>query len=173
MSSHTDQLRMAAALAHSAPDADVVLTGPARRWLVSYRRSDATVDPCAFRQLVLAAWRGCRVGLLPVERVAFVGALRDIGGGVFERHGPRGPERRVATFLCPARVDALLAELPDVGDALTAHVRGDDELGVTVVTLGWALGGRSHGLDVAAHRLTTACLVAELTDASVPGDSPR
>jgi hypothetical protein len=50
-------------------------------------------------------------------------------------------------------------------------VRGDDELGVTVVTLRSTQPAHSHGLDVVAHRLTTVCLVAELTDASEPGDT--
>ena len=42
-----DRLRLVAAMCHSVDDADVELFGLHGRLLVSYRRSDATIDPGA------------------------------------------------------------------------------------------------------------------------------
>lgn len=163
MSVQLRQLALAAALAHCAPDADMALHGPGRRWLVGFRRPGATIDPCGFRQLVLAAMRGCRVGLLPIERVDFVGGLRDIGGGIYQRQGDLGTERRIATPLPAEHVEAILAaDLTDVGDTMTAHVQGDDELGATVVTIATASPVFDHHVDVVALRVAAACFVEEL-----------
>ena len=162
-----DDLRLAAALAHSAPDADLELTGSGRRWLVSYGRIDATVDPCGFRQLVLTTMHGGRVGLLPAsDGVSFTGALRDIGGGLYERTGPDGTERRIGTFLAAEHVEALLAALPDrageIVTDVTAHLAADVELGVVVVTLSAEHPALDHRLDVIAHRVAALLLVEEL-----------
>ena len=172
MTVELDDLRLAAALAHSAPDADLELAGQRRRWLVSYGRIDATVDPCGFRQLVLTTMRGGRVGLLPAEDLRFTGALREIGGGIHERLGPDGAERRMATFLAPERVEGLLADLPGTaGEAVedvTAHLAVDVDLGVVVVTLGTAHPVLDHRLDVIAHRVAAMLLVEELLAAVRP-----
>ena len=130
-----DRLRLAAALAHSTVDADVELAGPGRRWMVSYGRADAMVDPSAFRELVLAAVRGCPVPVLPAEDIRFVGGLREIGAGVCERLGEHGPERRFATFLSKARVHALLAGCSPDLESTTVRLQTDAALGVTVVTI--------------------------------------
>jgi hypothetical protein len=168
-----DLLRLVSALAHSAPDADVELGGPGRRWVVSYRRPSAVIDPCGFRQLVLASMRGCQVGLLPAERVEFVGGMQDIGGGVFHRRADGGTERWVATYLCAGHVESILtAAHCDAGDGATAHVRGDDELGVTVVTIATADPRIDHRLDVIALSLASAFMVEELIQASDREASP-
>ena len=89
-----------------------------RRWLVSYRRTDATIDPCGFRQLVLAARAGRPTPLPPFEVVTFVGAMREIGGGITQRQSATGGlERHVATLLPAARVVAVLADLPNPAPA--------------------------------------------------------
>ncbi|MGH9270212.1 MAG: hypothetical protein ACRDZ2_02965 [Ilumatobacteraceae bacterium] len=162
MSVTLDQLRVAAALAHGALDGDLELSGAGRRWLVSFRRSHATIDPCGFRQLVLATVRGCRVGLLPVERVRFIGGLRDIGGGVYESSGPAGAQRRIATFLGAGAVEATLRQSPDSGGSIVAHVGGDRELGVSVLTLSAARPGVDLLLDAVAQSFAAACMVEEL-----------
>ena len=166
MTVELDDLRLATALAHSAPDADLELTGCGQRWLVSYGRIDATIDPCGFRRLVLTTMRGGRVGLLPAEDVQLTGALREIGGGIHERAGPDGTERRLATFLPPERVEALLVELPDSsGEAVhevAAHLCADVDLGVVVVTLSTAHPVLDHRLDVIAHHVAAVLLVEEL-----------
>jgi hypothetical protein len=156
-----DDLRLAAALAHATLDADVELCGPGRHWLVSYGRPDATLDPCGFRTLVLAALRSCAVPFLTVEHVAFVGGLREIGGGVYEHHGLHGPERLVATRLPAPAVEALLAdEPPDAGAEVEARIAGDTDLGVTVVTL--TTGDRPLRLDALAYWVAGVCMVEEL-----------
>ena len=157
-----DDLRLAAALAHSVADADLELSGCGRRWLVSYGRLDATVDPCGFRQLVLTTMHGGRVGLLPAEAVRFAGSLRDIGGGIHERLGPAGTERRFATFGAAVQVEALLVGLPDAGDEVVAEVAADLELGVVVVVLAAVHPVFEYRLDVIAHRVVAALLVEEL-----------
>ena len=157
-----DQLRLAAALSHSAPDGDLELRGAGRRWLVSFRRPRATIDPCGFRQLVLATVRGCRVGLLPVEQVRFVGGLRDIGGGVYESSGPDGPRRRIATFLGAGAIEGTLREAPDDDGSIVAQVGGDRELGVSVVTLSTARPGVDLLLDAVAQSVAAACMVEEV-----------
>jgi hypothetical protein len=157
-----DDLRLAAALGHAMLDADLDLCGHGRRWLVSYGRPDATLDPCAFRTLVLTALRGCAVPFLDVEQIAFVGGLREIGGGVFEHHGLDGPERLIATWLPPASVEALLRDAPpEAGDDVEVRVTGDPELGVTVVTLA-AAAAQPLRLDALAHWVAGVCLVEEL-----------
>ena len=162
-----EQLRLAAALAHSAVDADVEICGPGRRWLVSYGRPSATIDPCGLRQLVLAARRGCRSALLPVESISFVGGLREIGGGVYERFGPKGLERRIATVLPSGTVKAMLEAVPDAAD-LTANVSADEELGATVVTLTSAHPVHDFRLDTVAYRVAAVCLVGELMGTTAP-----
>jgi hypothetical protein len=162
VSSTVDQLRLAAALSHSAPDGDLELCGAGRRWLVSFRRPGATIDPCGFRRLVLATVRGCRVGLLPVEHLRFVGGLREIGGGVYESSGLDGPQRRIATFLGAGAVEGTLREAPDDGGSIIARVGGDRELGVSVVTLSTAHQGVDLLLDAVAQSVAAACMVEEL-----------
>jgi hypothetical protein len=157
-----DDLRLAAALGHAMLDADLELCGHGRRWLVSYGRPDATLDPCAFRTLVLTAARGCAAPFLDVEQIAFVGGLREIGGGVFEHHGLDGPERLVATRLAAASVEALLRDAPpEVSDDVGVKVVGDPELGVTVVTLA-AAAALPLRLDAFAYWVAGVCLVEEL-----------
>ena len=107
-----DRLRLVAALCHRVDDADVELFGRHGRLLVSYRRSDATIDPCAFRQHVIAAGHGHSASLRSIEVVRFVGARRDLGGGISERRRADGIERHIATLLPPADA-VVLADLPD------------------------------------------------------------
>ena len=166
MSVELDDLRLAAALAHATADADLELVGPGRRCLVSYGRLDATIDPCGFRQLVLTTMQGGRVGLLPAEDVRLVGALREIGGGIHERMGPAGSERRFASFLPAEQVEAVLLGLPDADDEVMAEVAADLELGVVVVTLTAMHPVFEHRLDVIAHRVVATLLVEELLTAA-------
>lgn len=156
-----DHLRFAAALAHSCVDGELELVGAGRRWIVSFHRRCATVDPCGFRQLVLATARGCRVGLLPIDHLRFVGGLTDIGGGVYESCGDRGPQRRIATVLPPGQVEAILRDAPQEG-ALEAHVSGDLELGVTVLTLSASHPAVGLRIATVAQALAASCMVEEL-----------
>ena len=52
--------------------------------------------------------RGCQLGLLPAHGLTLIGKLRPSGGGTFRRTGPSGEERRLATFLSPARLSDML-----------------------------------------------------------------
>ena len=160
-----EQLRLAAALAHAVPDGDVLLSGQGRRWLVSYQRPGATIDPCGFRALVCSAMRGCRVPILPVDAVDFVGRLQEIGGGVYERGGAEGQEWWVATFALPPVVEVVLADLADEGYGLSAHVIGDLDLGTSVVSISGAHPVLDLRASAMAHRVAAACMVEELLGA--------
>lgn len=157
-----EQLRLAAALAHAAPDVDVELLGAGRRWIVSYRRPCATVDPCGFRQLVLATARGCRVGLQPVTSLRFTFGILDIGGGVYDASDAAVSARRIATLLPAGSVEALLHEVPDGGPAVEAQVCGDEELGTTVVTISAPHGAVGVGLDAIAEAVSASCMALEV-----------
>ena len=160
-----EQLRLAAALAHAVPDGDVLLSGQGRRWLVSYQRPGATIDPCGFRALVCSAMRGCRVPILPVDAVDFVGRLQEIGGGVYERGGAEGQEWWIATFALPPVVELVLADLADEGYGLSAHVIGDLDLGTSVVSISGAHPVLDLRASAMAHRVAAACMVEELLGA--------
>ena len=160
-----EQLRLAAALAHRSPEADLELWSTDRRWVVSRGRLDAAVGPCSFRKIVLAAMRGNGEPLTHIERAQFVGGLREIGGGVYQRLGPRGSERCLATFLSAETVDALLRDgAAGWGDDVAASVHHDIELGVTVVTIVMASAQSDLRLDAVAHWVAATCLVEELIE---------
>jgi hypothetical protein len=61
---------------------------------------------------------------------------------------------------------------PGAGDEVTAHVRGDDELGVTVVRITTTDARIDHRLDVIALSLASAFMVEELIQASDREASP-
>ena len=159
-----EQLRLAAALAHAAPDVDLELVGAGRRWIVSYRRPCATIDPCGFWQLVLATIRGCRVGLLPVTAVRFTFGLLDIGGGVYDASSAVVSARRIATLLPASDVEALLREIPDGGAAVEAKICGDEELGTTVVTISARHASLGVGLDAIAEDVSASFMAMEVID---------
>ena len=157
-----EQLRLAAALAHRSSGADLELWSADRRFVVSRGRLDATLGPCSFRKVVLAALRGNGGPLMHIERAQFVGGLREIGGGVYQRHGPRGSERRLATFLSPATVEVLLRDCATDYDDVAASVHHDHELGVTVITITMTRAPCDLRLDAVAHRVAATCFVEEL-----------
>ena len=177
-----ERLRLAAALAHAAPDADLEVVAAGRRWLVSYDDPAAAVDPCRFRLFVLAAMRGCLTGLLPLQRLRFVGGLRErVDGlgpegavGTFVRFGAGGEERQLATLLDADRVATLLGDCPVelLDGAVEARVGGDAELGTTVVTLTAAHPAYLERLDAVAAWAAPALFVEELLDGPTARAAP-
>jgi hypothetical protein len=158
-----EQLRLAAALVHRSSGADLELWSEDRRFVVSRGRLDATLGPCSFRKIVLAAMRGNGEPLMHIERAQFVGGLREIGGGVYQRLGPSGSERRVAAFLSAAAVEALLSDGATEHDHdVAASVHHDHDLGVTVITITMSRAPSDLRLDAVAHRVAATCLVEEL-----------
>jgi hypothetical protein len=158
-----EQLRLAAALVHRVSGADLEVRSGERRWIVSRSRPDAAVNPCSFRKLVLAAMRGNGEPLGHVEHVRFVGGLREIGGGVYQRAGQHGPERRVATLLSPSELDGLLrACAAEFADDVISLVERDPDLGISLITVRAGPSATPLRLDAAAHWIAASCLVEEL-----------
>ena len=106
--------------------------------------------------------RGCRVPILPVDTVDFVGRLREIGGGVYERGGAEGLEWWVATFALPPVVEVVLADLADEGNGLSAHVIGDLDLRTSVVSISAVHPVLDLWASAMAHRVVAACMVEAL-----------
>jgi hypothetical protein len=160
-----EQLRLAAALVHRAPGAELEIRADDRRWIVSRSHPDATFDPCNFRKVVLAAMRANGEPLARVDAVQFVGGLLDIGGGIYQRQGPHGSERRIATLLSVPQLDALLDRVgTEFGDDVVALVQRDPDLAVSVVVVRFAPPASPLRLDAAAHAIAAACLVEELIE---------
>ena len=162
-----DDLRVMAALAHTAPDVTVALaTETGRELIVAHRRLDAALDPCQLRTLVASARRGYSSRLLDrIVGARIVTGVGDLGGGVFRRlHG--GVEQRWVPTVVPhetvlAALETCPIDLPE--DALHVRVAVDSELGATTLCLTAAHGLWSWRLDELAVWAHSACLVAELT----------
>jgi hypothetical protein len=152
----------ATALAHAVDGAELSLAdGQGRRVWVA-RHPSADVDPCRWRSFVCS-----RIASEPgiaTEVVALSGRLRAMdSGGFADQQDPS--LRWFATRLCPNGVAVALQrlwldEIPE--DAVTATIRPDPALGVTVIGLridAPCLYARLGDLVAAA---IGACLVAEL-----------
>lgn len=125
------------------------------------RPARRALGPCSFRKVVLAALRGNGEPLMHIERAQFVGGLREIGGGIYQRLGPRGSERRLATFLTPATVEVLLRDCATTTTTLPRRC-----ITITSSVSPWSptmtRAPSDLRLDAVAHRVAATCLVEEL-----------
>jgi hypothetical protein len=169
-----DQVRLAAALAHTAPGITLRLTTTTGgQFLVGHQRADVLLDPCRFRTgLVMPRGPGAPRLLDVLTGCEVVGGAVDLGGGLYQPSHPSGRHERWFATSCV--VDAVVAvagrrplDLPD-GD-LDVRLTPDPLLGVTTVRV--AAGARSAGLllDRIAWWLLSACMVEELL---LPADEP-
>jgi hypothetical protein len=109
----------------------------------------------------------------PVEVVRFIGAMREIGGGIIQRQRSTGGlERHIATLLSPARVMAVLSDLPEPGPEVRTVVRADEELEASVVVITSEGPMVDHRLDVLATQVAARCMVEELVGAAAAEQSP-
>jgi hypothetical protein len=167
MSLTLENLRLATALVHATPRAELRLTCDGPRQLIVSSHPAADIDICAFRRVVMASACPARPDCSDwIHDVAIAGALTAVGGGAYVSNDGNADERHwFATLLRPEHVCALLEDLDVSGmpdGAMTATLKPDPGLGVTVVAT--ALDGpwpRRFGAEVATAALQ-ACLVEEL-----------
>ncbi|MFN3219682.1 MAG: hypothetical protein ACE367_24620 [Acidimicrobiales bacterium] len=166
MSLTLENLRLAAALVHAAPQAELQLTCDGDRHVIVSSHPAADIDICAFRRVVMAS--ACPARPNPSEWIHDVvigGSLTAVGGGAYVSNDGSHERHWFATLLRPERVCALLenldvAEMPD--GAMTATLKPDPGLGVTVIsTTIDEFGSQQFGTEVATAALQ-ACLVEEL-----------
>lgn len=179
--SFVDQLRLVASAAHALPGAELRLRSPQGEETLVSRHPAADLTPCAFRHLVVEAWRShCPGSTFPPLRVVDVvvgGGLEDLGGGVLACRTPCGREQRwIGTTLPWGRVQAVLEGMG--GDHTSrAHVEAtvapDVQLDVTLVGLFATRPGGGQVLDDVALDVAAALFVEELTDSLGSVDSGR
>jgi hypothetical protein len=164
-----DQVRLAAALAHTVSDAVLALTYVDGTVLSVSFGLGADLDPCSLRSLVGSAiespddrWTD------QVVSIGFAGSLSPVGGGVYRRRGEQGRECLFATTLCPYAVQRVLAqcEVPIPSDRIDVSVRCDAVLGVSVGVVRVPESDLAYLEDVAV-RAQAACLVEELVTTGV------
>lgn len=162
-----DELRLASALAHTAPGVTLELsTDVGREFVVAYHRTDAALDPCRLRGLVASARRGEPAPLL--ERLVGIRVAQgpeDLGGGIFRSIDGVVEQRWIPTLVPHETVLEVLAGCPidPPGDALHVRVAVDTELATTMLCLTAAHRLWEWRLDELAVWAQSACLVAELT----------
>jgi hypothetical protein len=132
-----DQLRLAAGLVHTVPDAELHLFGAGGfHRVVSYGPAgDRT--PCQWRTGLIRAREQGRhpgPGILGIE---LGGSLQSIGGTGVARRDVDGVECWFATLLCPTAIEAALQEcrVPVAPEHVAVAVRPDPLLGVSSVRL--------------------------------------
>ncbi len=162
-----EQLRLAAALAHTVPDAVLKLTYADGTVLSVAFGAGADLDPCSLRSLVETAEPGNRL-TDQVVAIGFGGSLTSLGGGVYRRRGEQGRECLFATTLCPYAVQRALAacEVPIPSARIDVSVRCDAALGVSVGVVRVPESDLAYLEDV-AMRAQAACLVEELVTSGV------
>lgn len=161
-----ERLRVAAALSHAVPGAELRLVTDRGERIVVGHHPTADIDPCALRRVVAAS--ACPSNPDFSRRIAEVsvcGALLDMGGGVLASVIDGVEQRWVASLLRPTRVAELLGDvgLEDVpDDAMHACVKPNGDLGISIVAVTANDGRFLHALDAVAARAAAVCFVDEL-----------
>lgn len=160
------QLRLAVALGHAVPRAELRLTCRDGGRVVVGRHPSAHLSPCDLRRTFVAGELPGRPDVARwIESIEVGGALVDAGGGLHLLADDDGRSAWFATTAPPYRVvDALEGapthDLPGSPDARVT-LRPDPELGVSVVQVVQDDGGDDQLRELAVRALG-ACLVAEL-----------
>ena len=160
-------LRLAAALAHSAPGVTLGLAcANGERIVVGYGRLGPHLTPCQLRSALIAEPRhGMPRFADAVTGVELVSGLDHIGGGLYAcGAGTAGSQRWFATPLPHEQIVAITVDHPDdMAERFCAvNVLPDTELGVCAVRL-VTTAEIAHRLDEIAFWLLSQCLVAELS----------
>ena len=166
-----DRLRLATALGHAVPGAQLTLHTDRSEHIVVASHPAADVNPCALRRVVIAfGYERCPDHSGKVDDVTIGGALDDLGGGVF-RVVRRGIEQRwIATLLAPDVVAELLdvVGLDDVpADAMHGCLKPDSELGVTMLVVTSNDPRYDDVLDEIAQQAAASIFAEELLRAAI------
>lgn len=161
-----EQLRLAAALGHTVPAAELRLHTDCGEEIIVSHHPSADISPCAFRRVVAASVCPNQPDLAyKVVAISIGGALVDLGGGVLSSRCVADEQRWVASLLTPQRISDLLDgvgldKVPP--DALHACLKPDSDLGVTIVAVTANDVRYHHLLDEIAAQVAAACFVEEL-----------
>lgn len=160
-----DRLRSLAALAHVVPGVRVHLSSATGADVVIDRTSDADLDPCAFRRVVLHAVEPGASRLHDaVSASRLSGAVEECGGDLYRSVADgRNALHWLVTRLNPRLAFDALAEGPSEHHEveIEACLRGDPTLGLTVVRL--EVSGADPDLaHVVCRSAQSACLAAEV-----------
>ena len=173
MTQPTDAVRHAAALAHAVAGVSLRLRAPNGERLVVGRHPAADIGPCEWRRFVAApaSLRLARFrSAVDLERIE--GVVRPLGGGAFGDRRTAGVRWLTTDLDQPEVVQVLQAADGehrvhtgvDVGD-VTAVIRPDVGLGVSVVRLEVAGPALGRDVDEMAVGVAANLLVAELEQA--------
>jgi len=174
MTESLEQLRIAAALAHSVAGAQLRLhrrNGPP---VIVARSEVADIDPCRLRQIV-AAYR-CPMQQAAVSRVVAVevlGSLTSRGGDLYASTKRGILARWFVTFLGEEHVGGVLDEAArsvGAGPTTSAFLKVDPALGVTVVSLLADDLAEREALDAIASHAYRSCVIDELVLGPDPAD---
>lgn len=185
-----DACRDAACLAHAIPGVSLRLRTRDRRdpgrgdrgiddgdVLVSSTCLAAPLDPCRFRELIVAGLVGQFVALHHLASVEIAGGLVHLGGGIYQpSHPGRSDDRWFVSSLGHPRLVELLGSCPidAADDAFSALVKPDADLLRSAVRVRCDHPAARGQLDELAHRLAARVLVDELIAAtSSASPSPR
>ena len=166
-------LRLAAGLAHTVPDAELQLHCEHGAHVTIGRIESADMTPCQFRAVMIAMLAD-RAGRhhgpsSPAARVTAVtlgGSLEEVGGGVVRSRTLCGMEQRWIATTVPWTVvldlldDIGPAELPS--EAMNANVKPDSELGVTVLVITTNDHRHASMLDRVASDVASRLMTEEL-----------
>jgi hypothetical protein len=159
-----DQLRLAAGLVHTVPDAELHLfgVGGAHRVVSAGPRGDLT--PCQWRTRVIRAReQGGHPGP-GIVAVELGGSLQPVSGTGVARRDVDGSECWFATLLCPTAIEAALQEcrVPVAPEHVAVAVRPDPLLGVSSVRMRIVEPGFEEHLPEIGMVAAAACAVEEV-----------
>jgi hypothetical protein len=176
-----DQLRLAAGLVHTVPDAELHLFGVGGAHRVVSAGPGGDLTPCQWRTRVIRAReQGGHPGP-GIVAVELGGSLRPVGGTGVARRDADGAECWFATLLCPTAIEAALQDcrVPVAPEHVAVAVRPDPLLGVSAVRMRIVERDLEVHLPEIGMVAAAACTVEELlrdvrngegSDASRPAD---
>ncbi|WP_040491965.1 hypothetical protein [Ilumatobacter nonamiensis] len=161
-----ERLRLAAALCHAVPGAQLRLHTDRDETVVVGHHVGADIDPCAMRRVVAASACPHQPDLSAhLSGMEVGGALIDLGGGVAGSQHAGREQRWIASLLPADRIISILDDsgsglIPD--DAMKATVKPDPGLGVTVLMITSIDPRFDHALDAVVEQVAASCFVEEL-----------
>lgn len=172
-------LREAIVLAHTVSGAVLRLVTDRGEVIVG-RGPDHDLSPCDLRQAYLVGTAPGRRDCFPVVReVELGGAVRELGGGLYEAWAPdlASVQRWFVTSLFPGDIVELADGWDEDGDlpveSVRADVATDTALGLSSVRLDAGDDDPEGHLDEVARRFLARCMAEELVQSVASEQIPR